>query len=154
MKNLEQMDYNELVELKKLVERNMARAKGRLSKCDTREIMDSYFADRLFDRLRGEGLGVDENRGDHIYNSVVQEKKELVVNAVGTICDITLGNYIVRESKNNRKYKPRGLTLYCNGSLISSVNNEAYKKMVEDISKIIASNMDVYDQMDIDPEDQ
>ena len=147
MKRLDQMTYQELVELERQVKQYKVICKDRKNKDVTRMIMKDSFGNALYTRLCDQGAGVFE--GDNNY--VVWHKVDEVYKAVNLICDMTMENYKIFERYNVKRKDSDGRSVsytkpYCNGYTIDSRDNDEYEQMVKEISDIIRSHMNIEEE--------
>lgn len=123
MKNLENMSYQELVELEKQIADLKKKAKGRLTKDETTNIIYEMFGRKLVRRLENEGYS--EEVSYHAFYPMVA--------AIHKLCDMTYGNYRPLKSK-----KVKTMTVpSTNGATIMVDDSEGYKKLACDIALLV-----------------
>ncbi len=123
MKKLENMSYQELVELEKEIADLKKKAKGRLTKGETTNIIYEMFGRKLVYRLKNEGYS--EEVSYHAFHSTVA--------AIHKLCDMTYGNYRPLKSK-----KVKTMTVpSTNGATIMVDDPEGYKKLACDIALLV-----------------
>lgn len=124
MKKLENMSYQELVELEKQITELKKQAEGRLSKGDTSHVMWEMFGNKIATRLMKEGYS------ENVSYSAVHP----MVSAVHKLCDMAYGNYKPLKSK-----KVKTMTVpSANGSMIMVDNPNGYEKLVSDIALLVS----------------
>lgn len=123
MKKLENMSYQELVELEKQIADLKKEAKGRLTKGETTNIIYEMFGRKLVRRLENEGYS--EEVSYHAFYPMVS--------AIHKLCDMTYGNYRPLKSK-----KVKTMTVpSTNGATIIVDDPEGYKKLACDIALLV-----------------
>lgn len=123
MKKLENMNYQELVELEKQITELKKQAKGRLTKSETTNVIYEMFGRKIIYRLKQEGYS-DEVSYHAFYP---------MVSAIHKLCDMTYGNYRPLKSK-----KVKTMTVpSTNGATILVDDPEGYKRLAYDIALLV-----------------
>lgn len=123
MKNLENMSYQELVELEKQIADLKKKAKGRLTKGETTNIIYEMFGRKLVYRLKKEGYS--EEVSYHAFYPMAT--------AIHKLCDMTYGNYRPLKSKKVKTM----IVPSTNGATIMVEDSEGYKKLACDIALLV-----------------